>query len=577
MKINKLLNSVERKLYLIYFIIAIPIFVIIFVLSIFVRNDQIENKINEINNVTAQVARNISDLTQKGTELSNWLYYDTELSDLALHNYQTNFEVYEKYKNYTITSEYIKYYPEIRKIKLYVENQTALSGNTIIPVTKEIRDTIWYRNSIKRKTRELWAVYKDETSTHKNLTLNRSIYLEDGQLVGVLAISFFTDNLISNLNQSDIPMALVLNGQVIFSNSLFDQYKYPPNGEDLIDAIEDENNIYSKKVIVENPDSKLYIYATIPKKVINEEVNRYLIYAYMGILTSFLFSYLLLILFVKNFGIRVTKLKKNMDKVANGYFNIPSKIEGNDEIAEIYSKLYMTMQSQRKLIYDRYKYEIDNKNQELMLKEAEFSFLASQINPHFLYNALENIRMQAVLNNDRQVANAIKILSRLLRRALETPHKKIIDIEDELKFVDDYMKIQKMRFEERIEYALSNNLNNEQPILPLIIQPLVENAVVHGMENISRKVTVSVKIMEFNNEIWIKVHDNGSGIEVSELIAIKEKINSMNMSSKNIGLVNVNKRIKLYYGEQYGLEIESVENVYTCVTLKIPKIVEDLK
>lgn len=77
--------------------------------------------------------------------------------------------------------------------------------------------------------------------------------------------------------------------------------------------------------------------------------------------------------------------------------------------------------------------------------------------------------------------------------------------------------------------------------------------------------------------IWIKVHDNGSGIEVSELIAIKEKLNSMNMSSKNIGLVNVNKRIKLYYGEQYGLEIESVENVYTCVTLKIPKIVEDLK
>ena len=139
------------------------------------------------------------------------------------------------------------------------------------------------------------------------------------------------------------------------------------------------------------------------------------------------------------------------------------------------------------------------------------------------------------------------------------------------------MKIQKMRFEERIEYALSNNLNNEHPILPLIIQPLVENAVVHGMENISRKVTVSVKIMEFKNEIWIKVHDNGSGIEVSELIAIKEKINSMNMSSKNIGLVNVNKRIKLYYGEQYGLEIESVENVYTCVTLKIPKIVEDLK
>jgi two-component system sensor histidine kinase YesM len=229
------------------------------------------------------------------------------------------------------------------------------------------------------------------------------------------------------------------------------------------------------------------------------------------------------------------------------------------------------------LMVDRIRDLLNAKIQEQEnLKKAELRALQAQINPHFLYNTLDTIVWMAESNKPDQVIEIVRALSSFFRIAL-SKGKDWISLRQELEHVNSYLKIQQMRYRDILEYRFEVDeglLNNA--ILKLTLQPLVENALYHGIKTKrgGGEIVVSVK-RGGRNSIVLEVCDDGVGFTPYKLAQIREVLSTesggMTMNKGGFGLPNVNKRIKLYYGNQYGLSIQSQYRAGTQVTVTIPE------
>ena len=206
-------------------------------------------------------------------------------------------------------------------------------------------------------------------------------------------------------------------------------------------------------------------------------------------------------------------------------------------------------------------------------KNAEMKTLQSSINPHFLYNTLESIRMKAIINSDKEVARMIYILAHIFRSQLK--EKDIITIKSEIEYCDKFLELYKFRYANKILYNVECEEDLlEKEIIKFVLQPLVENYFVHGIRLESDDNKMLIKIKHIKDFIIITIEDNGRGIPKDKLIDLKEKIKNKENDSQMVGILNVNQRIKIKYGSEYGLEIDSQEGIGTKITIKLPYIEE---
>lgn len=211
---------------------------------------------------------------------------------------------------------------------------------------------------------------------------------------------------------------------------------------------------------------------------------------------------------------------------------------------------------------------------EILNKEMEFKTLQSQMNPHFLYNTLDTINWLAFKEKQTEICNLVAAISSLIRASISNK-KSIITIEQELDYVKNYIYIQHIRYKDRFDiiYDIDESLL-KQAVPKLIIQPIVENAIIHGIENSKNKNLLYISVKRENGCIIIIVKDTGIGMtdeKVSELL--KEPLNAEGDEQKahtNLGLYAVHKRIQLMYGDLYGLTVQSQAGEGTTVTLHIP-------
>jgi two-component system, sensor histidine kinase YesM len=291
---------------------------------------------------------------------------------------------------------------------------------------------------------------------------------------------------------------------------------------------------------------------------------------------------LLLILILSSvISFRITKpiktLQAGMKEVGKGNFEISLKAGGGDELEELTRGFNGMTGKIKQLIQSEYKAKFKQKEAEIQQKEAELNSLRNQINPHFLYNTLESIRTLAALNGDKEVAEMTFSLANLFRLSMSRGER-YVTIRRELDLINYYMDIQRIRFENKfsVQYDIPQELYNLQ-IPSFIIQPLVENAIRHGMEpkDVPGTIIINAKVVH-EDILIIEISDDGVGMEEEDLGKLNEVLNGMlkqgssNESGKvnqHIGLCNVMKRIHICTGEQYGLSISS--NVHGGVTARL--------
>jgi two-component system sensor histidine kinase YesM len=255
-----------------------------------------------------------------------------------------------------------------------------------------------------------------------------------------------------------------------------------------------------------------------------------------------------------------------------GNLHVKSDVDGNDEIGALSKQFNHMLASIRSLMEEVRESHIQKNLLELRQRDIKLKMMASQINPHFLFNALESIRMKAFVKGDTEISNVVHLLGKLMRRSIEIGDRKIT-LKEELDIVRCYLELQKFRFDdERLTYKLHLDHSAKRvEIPPLIVQPLVENAVVHGLEEVEERGIVFIDTRVESDRVVITVEDNGCGIPEDKMRAIENSFLDMEDAEEHrIGLRNVHQRLILTYGEGFGLKLECPPGSGTRITFSIP-------
>lgn len=330
-----------------------------------------------------------------------------------------------------------------------------------------------------------------------------------------------------------------------------------------------DNSIYILSEIIQE-HIQMYIYyeaanfETIRNELAMQQANavRISLFAFAIILAG---TIVISMVIVKSVTKPIKKLCDTTELVAQGDFTTRAEIQSDDEISVLTNSFNHMIQKIGDLVED---IKIEQKN----LRATELKLLQAQINPHFLYNTLDTIVWLAEGKQTNQVVNMVTSLSDFFRTVL-SEGRDYITIEEEESYIRSYLEIQQFRYQDILEYEILIDPDiHSYTILKLTLQPLVENALYHGIKGKRGKGKISVKGSMENEMIYLEVEDNGKGMTREELNFVRKRVKGHieEASHGGFGLSNVDERIRLNYGLEYGLDLQSIEGEGTRVSICLP-------
>lgn len=268
----------------------------------------------------------------------------------------------------------------------------------------------------------------------------------------------------------------------------------------------------------------------------------------------------------KDFSSRVELLVRKFRRAETGDLSVSEEIGGSDEIAVLDQQFNRMLGKLDQLIKTSYVQKLEN-------KEAQLKNLQLQINPHFLYNTLETISSIAAVKQVFVVCDICGKLGEIFRYSLGKDYGERVPLEQEMKHIKNYMFIQEIRHGNRLQVFYNIDVDAAHVYIPrFILQPIVENAISHGLGNLTSVGTLEISAFEKNDRLYIQIEDDGEGMDQEKVAEIVRFINTAKPveGKKNIGIRNVNQRIKLACGEQYGIIIESTPYQGNRFTIQLP-------
>ncbi len=480
---------------------------------------------------------------------------------------------------------------DIDDITIYTDNTYAAQYLHFEPITEELMQQEWMQRAANSFV-SFWTTIESVDSngkSHYYLCLVRKVpgIGTDNQAIMVTRVKdiYLQGQLISK----EYPVKIMTDNNMICYSAVQSEY-----GKSIDMEIDWDDNYFQNKgtywgngkkifynvsaLNMSNTDSNTFIITT--SDMAYYEIRRIIITCALILFAALVLPALLIFFFTGYFSNRVRILRHEMNKVSNEEYDIIPEFHGEDELSEVFSDLQIMVKNIKEKDARVYNAQLRDKQLQNEQQKMEMKMLASQINPHFLYNTLESIRMQALTSGNRDVANSIKLLGKSMRYVLENTGTGFITLKKELDYIETYIAIQKMRFGNRVNFDVSvaeGLVLEENMILPFLIQPVIENAIVHGLEGITENGHIQLNLETLEEYIQITVTDNGMGMDDNELQVLRNNIkkNTLNAST-SIGLGNIDRRIKLCYGKKYGLYVHSTKQKGTYVTMKLPLKCEEL-
>ncbi|MCC3374988.1 sensor histidine kinase [Cohnella sp. REN36] len=565
--------KIRNKLYFSFIaVVLVPVLIVGVYLTVELRRMALDNAVDQTTANVERVKKRTSDLLKVAYDISYRLYNDHRLSELATRRYDSIYSVVKSYKSYPDFREYEDLYKEVSGIRLYFDNPTLLNNWEFLQPSPDVMGAFWYERAMKANGLIAWNYIRDDRNGQYNLSLIRRLDFTENNAKGILVI---------NINSA------MLNGilsQETFETMIVDEYDHivaanrpGQAGKTLADAhfgrdIADRSDgtfdtvVDGKKsrILIDTWNSAdslngLRIISVFSVDGIVQEPNRIIRLAVVVISISILIALILIYGFSSLLTGRLLRLSKQFSRVASGKLDAALEIDGRDEIGQLSRQFNAMVGSIHELIMEVQDTNAQKNLLEKRQSEIRFRMMASQINPHFLFNTLESIRMKAVLHKEKEIARVVRLLGKLMRRSLEAGHSSV-PLGSEIDVVKCYLEIQQFRYGERLNYELSIDPRAEDvPVPALIIQPLVENAIIHGLENKEEGVTVRIEARREGDGVRVSVTDDGAGMSAERLNEVKGHLEGPDEEGEGhrIGLRNVHLRMQLSYGPAYGLRIES--------------------
>jgi two-component system sensor histidine kinase YesM len=293
-------------------------------------------------------------------------------------------------------------------------------------------------------------------------------------------------------------------------------------------------------------------------------------------LASLILISLLMLLMLQSVVKPLSQLSDYIDKIRQmplGSEPEPVTPEGCEEITKLSHSFNTKLDEKARLTRDLQEATVNLYESQLDRKQAELDYLRSQINPHFLYNTLETIQGIALEKEVPEIADASGALGKLLRHNIQGSDT--VSLNRELEITEAYLTIQKLRFTDKLNVIISVRENTRKlPVMKVLLQPLVENAVYHGLEPKTGPGTLYIGARIEESDLLISIYDDGVDIPAEKLSELQENLDrapqSLRSAKVHIGLLNVQNRIRLRYGKPYGLSLESTPGKGTKVILRLP-------
>lgn len=264
----------------------------------------------------------------------------------------------------------------------------------------------------------------------------------------------------------------------------------------------------------------------------------------------------------------ILKLCRLMDRVKQGDFDVISDIRGYEEVNQLKDSFNEMAAEIKKLLEDI-------RDNEMQKRKSEMDFLRAQINPHFLYNTLFSIQCMIELKKNDQAVLMMAAFTDLLKKTLSVDTD-FITLKEEFESTEKYLALQQIRYGDKVHYECEMGAETERCLVPaLIIQPIVENAIFHGIEAKEEAGLIIVESVVSEGALLITVSDDGVGLDEKELARLTAQFGEREyQSGRSIGILNVLNRIKINFGEEYGLTVESEPGIGTSVTMRFPVVLK---
>lgn len=573
--------KMHEKLIVSYILISlIPIVLLGTVATVYFRNFALESTAREIYNNLDTIKLRVWEMTNEAVNIANKLMIDQRLKELLLHRYSSPMETYTKYTQYKEIENYKTLYAQaIAHIRIYSENPTILENGIFYKATKDILNQPWYKLAYKLNGFIRWELIFESKDIYPEYYFSLVRVLRDvyNEKFGVLVINLNKIELNNILRHQPFNTFIINNENLVVacSNEEFLNKKLNIDIEKILNKNGNTISYNNKKFRVigiylpltgDNKD--FYIVSMIPLDIIMGEPTKMQNFALTIIFISIFISILLIFVLSRTMSKRVLVLTKAVNEISHGNWDLEIPITGRDELGELARNIEEMAKNIKKLIEEVYIANIQKNELLLKQRDTKLKLLTNQLNPHFLFNTLETIHMMAICNGQKEIGDISLKLGNLLRKSIEFSGS-LIKLETELNFVRDYLEIQRYRFG-KINYKIDVHENlNKIYILPFLIQPIVENSIIHGLESKVEDGFIRIIVKTQDNDLIISVEDNGIGMDEETLNSLLQNL-YIEKTTEKTGLKNTLERIKLFYGEEYGLKIQSEKGKGTKVDIILP-------
>ena len=492
--------------------------------------------------------------------LSDYIAFDRTLAEAFSMEYGTPYEQYEqltqKVDPILRTASY--FHGGMQQITIYTDNGMVKHDTTVAPVS-EIEETDWYQKTLEHPGLNWFANYQEETL----FSARKLAFSGAREGVNILYMDVDYQKLFTPYAETLISECGLYitdqDGKLVFEESRFSgkNQNYDLTYSEFLEQRDRGSTDYI--ILCEQSNTTGWtVWLYQPVGLAGEAMRPIGVMAGVTILICIFAAVLAYFITSGMVSSRIERLTHFMQEVQEGSMDMQMESDDRDEIGMLYRGFGSMMKRIRTLINEVYLSKITQ-------KEAELKALQAQINPHFLYNTLSLINWKALAAGEEDISRMTLALSTFYRTALNRG-RNVLQVETELSNTRAYLEIQSMLHDGDFDYEIEAQTEILQcESLNLILQPLVENAIHHGIEEkTDGRGKISVRGWKEDNCVWFMVEDNGVGMEQE----VADKI--LTMESKGYGVRNVDERIRLCYGEKYAMKVESVVGKGTKMTIHFP-------
>lgn len=562
----------------------IPTLLIGAIETVYLAQTLYTQSISQVNSDNLRVKSIILDCTINTYNISEALINNDSIKDLLKKKYIKASEEYS-------ISEIAKRLQDYHEKNTFISSISIYTDNPFIPESKYIKQlsglNINYDDIIHVPAKCSWKYNGPENSNTggPELAFLRSVPLINSDYSAVLVIKISNNYLKNRIQNNLLYTAISLDQDPIFFStirSMQGKLNIPVKSESTYYSYTGLLTFNNKRALGHISSLSAYqsfntIYITTMDLSAYYSILKILLMCIAIIIIATIIPLLGVLFYTRFFSLRVMALRTAMKNASLGNYDFIDTLLGDDELTETFSDLKSMIHNIRAKDAQIYEVQIQQKELVNYQQKMEFKLLTSQINPHFIYNTLETIRMMALDDGNPNVPSAIKLLAKSMHYVLERTETFSTTLDKELDYIDVYLQIQKLRFGDRINYEIDIRDDfspKDYQILPLLLQPIVENAVLHGLETVTKEGLIKIVIQsDKSSYLYIDIIDNGRGMTRSELDNLINRINTKSDSdTTSIGLININRRIKLFYGDPYCMNIDSSPESGTHVRMVLPLI-----